>query len=126
MPDSSESAAANPHWEFGFDGYRTWTWRKLAADGVPAASLDLPEHTWFPEWSVVVEGQARAAGDGTDDVGVVRATASGDDAIVDETQRLIATDRTVTVVTSDRELARRVTDAGAAVRGTRWLLDQLA
>jgi rRNA-processing protein FCF1 len=32
----------------------------------------------------------------------------------------------VTVVTSDRELARRVTDAGAAVHGTRWLLDQLS
>ena len=99
---------------------------RLAQDGVPADALDLPEHTWFPEWVVVVEGQARAAGDGVDGVQVVRAPASGDDAIVAETVRLVEADRTVTVVTSDRELARRVTDAGAAVRGTRWLLDQLA
>ena len=41
-------------------------------------------------------------------------------------QRLVAAGRTVTVVTSDRGLARRVTDAGAAVRGARWLLDLLA
>ncbi|SFS02310.1 ADP-ribose pyrophosphatase YjhB, NUDIX family [Microbacterium sp. cf046] len=98
----------------------------LAAAGVSAASLDLPEHTWFPEWTVVVEGQARAAGDGADRVEVVRAAASGDDSIVAETERLLAAERTVTVVTSDRELARRVTAAGAAVRGTRWLLDQLS
>lgn len=99
---------------------------RLADDGVPAAALDLPEHTWFPEWVVVVEGQARAGGDGVEGVEVVRAPASGDDAILGETVRLIEADRTVTVVTSDRELARRVTDAGAVVRGTRWLLDQLA
>jgi 8-oxo-dGTP diphosphatase len=98
---------------------------RLVEDGVPAAALDLPEHTWFPEWVVVVEGQARVAGDGVEGVEVVRAPASGDDAIVAETVRLIEAGRTVTVVTSDRELARRVTEAGAAVRGTRWLLEQL-
>ncbi|MCR2763324.1 NUDIX domain-containing protein [Microbacterium sp. zg.B48] len=98
----------------------------LAATGVPAADLDLPEHTWFPEWVVVVEGQARAAGDGAGGIQVVRAEASGDDAIVLETARLLTTGRTVFVVTSDRELARRVTDAGAAVRGTRWLLERLS
>ena len=99
---------------------------RLAEEGIPAAALDLPEHTWFPEWVVVVEGQARAARDGLEGVEVVRAAASGDDAIVAETERLIASDRTVTVVTSDRELARRVTDAGATVHGARWLLDQLS
>jgi 8-oxo-dGTP diphosphatase len=31
----------------------------------------------------------------------------------------------VTVVTSDRGLAERVTDAGAAVRGARWVLELL-
>ena len=77
----------------------------LAADGIPAAALDLPEHTWFPEWVVVVEGQARAAGDGAAGVEVVRAEASGDDAIVAEASRLVEAGRTVTVVTSDRELA---------------------
>ena len=98
----------------------------LARSGVPAATLDLPEHTWYPEWIVVVEGQARAAGDGDSGVEVVRAAASGDDAIVAEASRLVEAGRTVTVVTSDRELARRVTGAGASVRGTRWLLDQLS
>jgi 8-oxo-dGTP diphosphatase len=99
---------------------------RLAADGVPAGLLDLPEHTWFPEWVVVVEGQARAAGDGVEGVEVVRAAASGDDAIAAEVVRLVAAGRTVTVVTSDRELVRRVTDAGAVPRGARWLLDQLS
>jgi 8-oxo-dGTP pyrophosphatase MutT (NUDIX family) len=94
----------------------------LAADGVPSAALDLPEHTWFPEWVVVLEGQARSAGD-AEGIEVVRAEASGDDAIVDEAARLVATGRTVTVVTGDRGLRERVTDAGAAVRGARWLLD---
>ncbi|HEX5729704.1 NUDIX domain-containing protein [Microbacterium sp.] len=98
---------------------------RLAVDGLPATTLGLPEHTWFPEWVVVVEGQARAAGDGANGVAVVRAEASGDDAIVNEATRLVADGRTVTVVTSDRELARRATDAGTSVRGTRWLLDQL-
>ncbi len=98
---------------------------QLSAKGVAAASLDLPEHTWFPEWVVVVEGEARSAGDHAD-IAVVRAEASGDDAIVAETVELVAAGRTVTVVTSDRELARRVMDAGATARGTRWLLDQLS
>ena len=97
----------------------------LAGSGVPAGLLDLPEHTWFPEWVAVVEGQARTAGADTSTVEVVRAAASGDDEIVAQTQRLVAAGRAVTVVTSDRELSRRVTDAAAAVRGTRWLLDQL-
>ena len=97
---------------------------ELTATGISASALDLPEHTWFPEWAVVVEGQARAAAS-TASVEVVRAEASGDDAIVHETDRLVAAGRQVTVVTSDRELAQRVTDAGASVRGTRWLLDLL-
>lgn len=96
----------------------------LGVAGVPAAELGLAEHTWFPEWVAVVEGQARGV-EGVAGVDVVRAEASGDDAIVDATQRLIADGRTVTVVTSDRGLAERVRDAGASVRGTRWLLDLL-
>lgn len=96
----------------------------LAASGVPASALDLPEDVWYPEWTAVVEGQARAATDAAG-VEVVRAQASGDDTIVAEASRLAAAGRQVTVVTSDRELARRVTDAGAVVRGSRWLLDLL-
>ncbi len=38
---------------------------------------------------------------------------------------LVAAGRRVTVVTSDRGLVDRVTDAGAAARGARWLLDLL-
>lgn len=94
----------------------------LVSRGIPAAELDLPEDTWFPRWSVVLEGQARAAGD-VPGIDVVRAEASGDDAIVAETERLASTGTLVTVVTSDRALRERVTDAGAAVRGARWLLE---
>lgn len=97
----------------------------LAADGLPAAALDLPELVWYPEWTVVVEGRARsvAAPEGID---LVRAEGSGDDAIASEAARLVADGRTVTVVTSDRGLAERSRDTGADVRGTRWLLDLLA
>ncbi|HWS52133.1 MAG TPA: NTP pyrophosphohydrolase, partial [Microbacterium sp.] len=97
---------------------------RLAAAGVPAAALDLPEHTWYPEWTAVVEGQARVADDAPG-IEVARAEASGDDAIVAAAHDLAAEGRRVTVVTSDRGLAQRVTDAGAAVRGARWLLDLL-
>lgn len=97
----------------------------LAVAGVPAGIIELSEHMWFPEWVAVLEGQARTAGAGISQVEVVRAVASGDDEIVAQTERLVAAGRSVTVVTSDRELWRRVTDAGAAVHGTRWLLDQL-
>lgn len=96
----------------------------LAANGVAAAALDLDEHTWFPSWTVVLEGQANAAADAAG-VAVVRAEASGDDAIVAEARRLVDDGFIVTVVTSDRALRERVTDAGAAVRGTRWLRELL-
>ncbi len=97
----------------------------LAQAGVPAAALELPEDTWYPEWVAVVEGQAREVGGDSAGVEVVGASASGDDTIVVEAARLVAAGRAVTVVTSDRELASRVTSAGAAVRRARWLLDLL-
>lgn len=96
----------------------------LAGHGVPASALELPEHTWYPEWTAVVEGQARSA-TGAAGVDVVRAEGSGDDAIVVAAEQAVARGRVVTVVTSDRGLAERSTDAGAAVRGARWLLDLL-
>ena len=95
-----------------------------AVHGVPASALGLPEHTWYPEWTAVVEGQARGV-DGATGVEVARAEASGDDTIVASAQRAVAAGRVVTVVTSDRGLSERVRDAGAAVRGVRWLLDLL-
>lgn len=89
--------------------------------GVPAAALDLTEDTWFPSWTVVLEGQARAAED-VDGVAVVRARGAGDDTIAADAARLVADGRAVTVVTSDRGLAQRVQNAGASVRGAGWLL----
>ena len=97
---------------------------RRASAGVPAARLDLPEHSWFPEWLVVIEGQARSAR-GAEGVRIVRAEGSGDDAIVEVASRLVSDGRQVTVVTSDRGLASRTSDAGASVRGVRWLLDLL-
>lgn len=99
--------------------------RALAERGVAGEELELGHHTWFPEWSVIVEGAARDLEvDGGDSIDVVRAPASGDDGIVEKTRELIAAGRAVTVVTSDRGLVSRVTDAGATARGARWLLDQ--
>jgi len=97
---------------------------RRASDGVPGSVLGLPEQTWYPEWTAVVEGQARSVEE-TAGVSIRRAEASGDDAIVTAAQHALARGRRVTVVTSDRGLAERVTDAGAAVHGARWLLDLL-
>lgn len=102
----------------------------LAAAGVEAERMGLAGSRWFPEFVLVVEGAARVIGDeqqgGDQRVSVVRADGSGDDAIVAEAARRVAGGATVTVVTSDRELSRRVTEAGARAVGVRWLLDQLA
>jgi 8-oxo-dGTP diphosphatase len=97
----------------------------LAERGTDATALGLPERTWFPEFTAVVEGQARGVSAPDVRVHVVDAPWVGDDAIVDEARALVERGRTVTVVTGDRGLAERATDAGAAVRGARWLLDQL-
>ncbi|HWI31771.1 MAG TPA: NUDIX domain-containing protein [Microbacterium sp.] len=97
----------------------------LDAEGMDAAALGLAASRWYPELVLVVEGQARALEGGDAAVRVVRAPGEGDDAIAAEAARLVGAGRTVTVVTSDRGLAQRATDAGASVRGTRWLLDLL-
>lgn len=96
----------------------------VAARGVDAVALDLPEDTWFPEIVAVLEGAARAAGD-VAGVTVARAEDAGDDAIVAIAERLIATGRTVTAVTSDRELAARLERVAASVRPVGWLRDLL-
>lgn len=92
----------------------------LALTGVAAAELDLPEDVWFPEWTGVLEGDGRGASDVVG-VDVVRAEASGDDAIVEAAERAVASGRTVTVVTSDRSLRGRVETAGAVARPATWL-----
>ena len=93
----------------------------LAAHGVDAAALDLPENTWFPEITVVLEGEARDAAD-VPGIRVVRAAGHGDDTLVAEVERRRAAGRDVTLVTSDRELGSRV---GAGVRPVSWLRDLL-
>ncbi|HEU5222914.1 MAG TPA: NUDIX hydrolase [Candidatus Lumbricidophila sp.] len=97
----------------------------LAADGMPAAALERPWHTWFPDWVAVLEGQARAARTPAG-IEVVRAEASGDDAIVEAAQRLTAQGREVAVITSDRGLIARVSAVGATRLPPRWVLDRLA
>ncbi|BDZ37842.1 NUDIX domain-containing protein [Microbacterium suwonense] len=121
-------------------------------DGVASSALDLGATRWYPQVSMVVEGQARALTDagaaragngepiggwrveggrvegGHAEVGrvqVVRAEAAGDDAIVDEASRLNEEGSQVTVVTSDRGLRARVEETGARVQSAGWLLRQL-
>ncbi|WP_371030570.1 NUDIX domain-containing protein [Pseudoclavibacter sp. JSM 162008] len=104
--------------------------RSATSAGVPAADLGLTGDRWFPEFAVVVEGAARDASCPASSesvknaaVSVVRATASGDDAIVDEARRRLAMGESVTVATSDRELGERAVAVGASVRGVGWLRD---
>ena len=89
--------------------------------GLDAGALD----RWFPEYVLVVEGQAKAAVPAlreTEGVRVVAAPKSGDDTIAELAGSLPGHRL---VVTADRELRRRSSAAGAAVAGPRWLLDQL-
>ena len=111
----------------------------LAEHGVEAVELGLPFARWWPRWTVVLEGGARAAGDGRPDagadadagavggVGVVRAEGSGDDAIVEAARAALGTgDAPVVVVTADRELRTRVEALGAEVRGPGWFRERAA
>ncbi|WP_424464173.1 NUDIX domain-containing protein [Pseudoclavibacter helvolus] len=97
----------------------------VSGAAVSAQDLELTGTSWFPEFSVVVEGKARDVRgtqrevDGR--VGLVRAEASGDDAIVAEARRRVVSGESVTVATSDRELGERVSAVGASVRGVGWL-----
>lgn len=106
----------------------------LAGRGVPAASFGDREglvSTWWPDVTLVVEGQARGADDPSPDsrLRMVRAEADGDAAIVAEVASLVGAGQAsphVVVVTADRELARRVTALGATVVGPGILRSLLA
>lgn len=73
----------------------------------------------------VVEGAARQASIPRP-VRAVVAEGSGDDAIVATAADLVSAGDRIIVVTSDRELARRVRslDSGVHVEGTRWLMER--
>jgi 8-oxo-dGTP pyrophosphatase MutT (NUDIX family) len=101
---------------------------RLAALGVSARALDLPQSHWWPEVVAVLEGQANGAAlDATDRLRLIRAETDGDSRIVDEVSRLAAGVGAsgITVVTSDQALRARVEALGAQTRGAGWLLDLL-
>ena len=100
---------------------------RLDGLSVSADDLELGGDEWFPEVSMVVEGQARGIDDDASAVAIIRAEAAGDDAIVAEVERRVAGAETVVAVTSDRELRERVERDGAGqVRSAGWLLETLA
>jgi hypothetical protein len=94
--------------------------RRLA-DELMAAQLP------YDEVVLVLEGAARRGRPEGHQQGlrVEHAGGNGDDAIVAEVARQVATDAEVDVVTADRELRSRVEEAGGRSLGPRWLLDQL-
>jgi 8-oxo-dGTP diphosphatase len=101
----------------------------LAREGVPAAVLGAPDasiDTWWPDVTLVVEGQAKAAQEPAvaSPVRLLRAETDGDSAIVALVAETVGSARTV-VVTADRELAARVVALGASVVGPSALLGLL-
>jgi 8-oxo-dGTP diphosphatase len=97
---------------------------RLAASGraiLPGTGA--PDGTGAPGFVLVLEGAAKAAPiPSPGEVRVVRASGSGDDAIVAVVRELAG--RRV-VVTADRELRDRSVAAGATILGPGWLLGQL-
>jgi hypothetical protein len=93
--------------------------------GLPGRSLTGPDGDPVVCDGVVavVEGEARDVAP-PEGVRVVRAPGSGDDAIVEEAERLAATRTPPLVVTADRGLRERL-PSGTQVAGPGWLLRQL-
>lgn len=93
----------------------------LSAEHLPAAMGLPPLRRWWPQWVVVVEGQARRAAAAHQPAsGLVRAVAApgaGDDSIVGEVAGVRGP---VLVVTADRELRERCAALSAATVGPRW------
>jgi 8-oxo-dGTP pyrophosphatase MutT (NUDIX family) len=92
----------------------------LADHGVPGDAALLPEisgrTSGWPDWVVVLEGQARRAAASAGMVSVVDAD-DGDDEVNRQARQLRARGRTVTVVTADRGLRARVEQHEARVVG---------
>jgi 8-oxo-dGTP diphosphatase len=90
------------------------------SDFPPALRMPRPAR-WYPQFAVVLEGQAKAAADDAPEhplLRVLAAPGSGDDLIAalaaDQPGRRL-------VVTADRELRARAEAAGALVTGPGWL-----
>jgi hypothetical protein len=98
---------------------------RRASRGVPADALWLEGDVWFPRWTAVVEGQARAVSTEVAGVEVVAAPGEGDDTIVSVAAEFRDRGHDVIVVTSDRGLSERIVEVGGRVRGARWLRDLL-
>ena len=100
---------------------------RLDGIDVAAREFDLDGTVWFPEIALVVEGQANGMQLHPSTVAVVRAQASGDDAIVEEVARRTRSGEKVIGVTSDRGLAARIeqTTGPGRVRSAKWLLELL-
>jgi 8-oxo-dGTP diphosphatase len=109
---------------------------ELPGDALPPAPPGAALARDFPQWVLVLEGQAREAARSlsmapascesaatlADSGGLARiviAAGAGDDTIVHEAADLR---ERVMVVTADRELRRRCEHVGAVVAGPRWLL----
>lgn len=75
---------------------------------------------------LVAEGQAKRGLPVCEDgpVRTVRASGSGDDAVVDEVAARCRDGQVVVVVTADRALRGRVAAAGGSSVGPSWLLDR--
>ena len=90
---------------------------------LPGSTLDGPDGPLDCTGVVaVVEGRARDV-PAPDGVRVVRATGSGDDALVECVTQLTGDGVEMLVVTADRGLRARL--PGVAVTGPGWLLDRL-
>ncbi|WP_406236855.1 hypothetical protein [Nocardia sp. NBC_01009] len=111
------------------DGW--WRDRAGAARRLLTQLTSLKEHLEQPtDVVVVLEGAAKSAvaeQTAPDDLRVVSADGSGDDAIVGVVAAAAAQDngRSITVVTADRGLRDRVEPLGAVTVGPRWLLDRI-
>ncbi|WP_328410190.1 hypothetical protein [Nocardia sp. NBC_00403] len=111
------------------DGW--WRDRAGAARRLLTQLTSLKKHLEQPtDVVVVLEGAAKSAvveETDLDDLRVVSADGSGDDAIVGVVAAAAAPDsgRSITVVTADRGLRDRVEALGAVTVGPRWLLDRI-
>jgi hypothetical protein len=76
---------------------------------------------------VVLEGAANRAGDHAtrDDLRIVTAPASGDDAVVNEVAEALGYGKKAAVVTADRGLKERVERLGARVEAPRRFLQTI-